>query len=110
RRQPICRRDQVVLKTYDIGQNGTVWGGVRTYTADKRKEVLSAVTNFITAGNTDNKAAIIPTFNFFSTLGANAPGSLVFFFYDGPEPRNGVFDDFDSIVSLSDNTQGAILH
>ncbi|KAG8409112.1 hypothetical protein J3459_017770 [Metarhizium acridum] len=93
-----------VLKTYDIGQNGTVWGGVRTYTADKRKEVLSAVTNF-TAGNTDNKAAIIPTFNFFSTLGANAPGSLVFFFYDGPEPRNGVFDDFDSIVSLSDNTK-----
>lgn len=93
-----------VLKTYGIGQNGTIWGGVRTFTADKRSEVLSAVTNF-TANNADSKAAIIPTFNFFSALGANVPGSLVFFFYDGLEPRRGVFDEFDAIASVSDSTK-----
>lgn len=94
----------MVLKTYDIGQNGRVWGGVRTYTADKRKQILSAITNF-TAKNTDPKAAIIPTFNFFSTLGINVPGMLVFFFYDGLEPPTGVFDDFNSVLSFSDDTK-----
>ncbi|OAA34241.1 FAD-binding, type 2 [Metarhizium rileyi] len=95
---------KMVLKTYDIGENGMVWGGVRTYTADKRKQVISAVTNF-TATNTDPKAAIIPTFNAFSTLGLNLPGMLVFFFYDGPVPRTNAFDDFHSIPSLSDDTR-----
>lgn len=95
---------KMLLKTYDIGQNGTVWGGVRTYTADKRKQILSAITNF-TAKGADPKAAIIPTFNSFSALGINVPGTLVFFFYDGLNPPPGVFDEFDAISSFSDDTK-----
>lgn len=97
---------KMILKTYDIGHDGTVWGGVRTYTSDKRQQILSAVTKF-TAENTDAKAAIIPTFNLYSTLGNNVPipGIVVFFFYDGLMPPDGVFDDFEAVSSFSDDTK-----
>lgn len=95
---------KVILKTYDIGDHATVWGGVRTYGGDKHEELLSAITKF--AGNyKDPKAAIIPTFEFVSGIGLGVPFIVVFFFYDGVKPPAGVFDDFDAIVALSDDTK-----
>ncbi|ODA80710.1 hypothetical protein RJ55_03669 [Drechmeria coniospora] len=95
---------RMTLKTYDIGEHATIWGGVRTYAAGSQSEILSAVTNF-TAGNRDPKAAIIPTFNYAAILGISIPVALVFFFYDGLMPPVGVFDNFDSIMPLTDNTR-----
>lgn len=95
---------KMTLKTYDIGVNGTVWGGVRTYTADKHKNLLAAITNFV-AGNDDPKAAIIPTFEFIGAVGIPVPLALVFFFYDGLQPPAHVFEDFDAIATLSADTK-----
>ncbi|KAK2616288.1 hypothetical protein QQS21_000722 [Conoideocrella luteorostrata] len=93
-----------VLKTFNIGKNGKIWGGVRTYTEDKSEEILSAITNFV-AKNTDPKAAIIPTFDFFSAVGINAPAIVVFYFYDGLQVPAGVFDEFNAVKSLTDDTK-----
>ena len=93
-----------VLKTYDIGRHGTIWGGVRTFAVGQHSKILAAISNF-TANNKDPKAAIIPTFNYFAALGLNFPGSLVFFFYDGGDKPEGVFDEFLRIPALSDSTK-----
>ncbi|KAI9172775.1 FAD-binding, type 2 [Paramyrothecium foliicola] len=95
---------EMILKTYDVGQNGRIWGGIRTYTGDKHSELLAAVSRF-TANNADPKAALIPTFNFFGVLGLNIPAIIVFIFYDGPAPPAGVFDELDAIPSLTDGTR-----
>ncbi len=95
---------KMTLKTYEIGEHGNIWGGVRTYGADQHAKILSAITRF-TANNKDPKAAIIPTFNYFAAAGINLPGTLVFFFYDGTKVPAGVFDDFEGIFSLSDSTK-----
>ncbi|UNI20885.1 hypothetical protein JDV02_006934 [Purpureocillium takamizusanense] len=95
---------KMILKTYEIGDHGSIWGGVRTYGADQHSKILSAIARF-TANNTDPKAAIIPNFNYFAAVGVNLPGALVFFFYDGTKVPPGVFDDFNSILSLSDTTK-----
>lgn len=95
---------ELTLKTHDVGDNGTVWGGVRIYTADQHGALLAAVANF-TANNDDPKAALIPTFDFIA-IGVDVPASIVFFFYDGPsEPENGVFDSLDAIPYLLSDTE-----
>ncbi|KAJ6437126.1 FAD-binding, type 2 [Purpureocillium lavendulum] len=95
---------KMTLSTYEIGDHGKIWGGVRTYGADQHTKILAAITRF-TANNKDPKAAIIPTFNYFAVAGINLPGALVFFFYDGTKVPAGVFHDFDAILSLSDSTK-----
>ncbi|KAH7329642.1 hypothetical protein B0I35DRAFT_448658 [Stachybotrys elegans] len=95
---------ELTLKTYDVGQNGIIWGGLRTFSGDKHSELLAAVSRF-TGENTDTKAALIPTFNFFGILGINIPAIIVFMFYDGPEPPPGVFDELNAIPSLTDGTK-----
>lgn len=95
---------KVTLQTYDSGLDGKVWGGVRTYFGIQHSDILAAVARF-TSGNKDPKAAIIPTFNFVSVAAINVPAIIVVFFYDGPKPPPGVFDDFDAINPISDNTK-----
>lgn len=43
------------------GVNGQVWGGIRSYSPDKRGALFNAITNFV-RDYPDKKAAVIPTF------------------------------------------------
>jgi hypothetical protein len=95
---------EMTLKTYDVGENGKIWGGLRTFTADKGPAILGAVANF-TANYPDTKAALIPTFNFVGILGLTVPAIIVFMFYDGPKPPPGIFDELDAIPSLLSMTR-----
>ncbi|PHH66888.1 hypothetical protein CDD81_5240 [Ophiocordyceps australis] len=93
------------LKTHDVGDNGMVWGGVRTYASVHHERLLSAIAKF-TSGDSDPKAAIIPTFNFASGLGLTAPPAIIVFFqYDASRPTSDVFADFDAIPSITDDTR-----
>lgn len=80
-------------------QSRQVWGGIRTYPADKVDAVMSAVADF-SANNKDIKAQMIPTLDY-AILGA-VEVLIVLAFYDEPEPPAGVFDRFDDIQPLSD--------
>jgi hypothetical protein len=89
-------------QAHPAGVNGQIWGGTRIYSADQRRALFSALTNF-TANGRDPKAAIIATFQ----LGGPASAiklPLFFFFYDGPKPPPGVFDEFEAIKSTSSDT------
>ncbi|PHH75969.1 hypothetical protein CDD82_4206 [Ophiocordyceps australis] len=93
------------LKTHDVGDKGTVWGGVRTYAAIHHARLLSAIAKF-TSSDSDPKAAIIPTFNFPSGLGLTAPPAIIVFFqYDAARPMTDVFADFDAIPAITDDTR-----
>ncbi|RMY87589.1 hypothetical protein D0861_05260 [Hortaea werneckii] len=93
------------MQAHPLGDNGKVWGGTRAYSSDKKDELFKAVANFV-RDYPDKKAAVIPTFQF------GLPGNLInaiggplfFFFYDGETPPPGVFDEFDAIDALSDET------
>lgn len=95
---------KMTLKMYDVGDEGMIWGGTRIYTGDRAADVLSAVANF-TANNDDPKAALIPTFDFAGVVGLDIPAVLLFFFYDGAAPANGVFDSLDAIPAIIKNTK-----
>lgn len=96
---------KLTLKTYDSGVGGQVWGGTRTYTGLETNQLLAAVADF-TSNNKDPKAAIIPSFNFASTLAVlTIPVNFVVFFYDGPAPPPEVFAEFNKIKSLTDDTK-----
>ncbi|KAF5337654.1 hypothetical protein D9758_013012 [Tetrapyrgos nigripes] len=84
---------KITLKTFPQGQ---VWGGLVIYTSNKLDEVATAVTNFAANVN-DPKASIITAVNFLLTQ------TLVtqLIFYDGPNPPDGIFDEFLDITSLS---------
>ena len=77
----------------------TVWGGVRSYTADKTPALLEALHKFIGQPK-DPKAAII-----FLTLpnGNDTPVTLSFF-YDGPKAPPGVFCGLEDIKASLDVT------
>ena len=85
------------LKTFDIGQ---VWGGTKTYAGSDYETILGATANF-TQNFTDPKAAVIVTNDF--TLDDLVSLIIVFYFYDGPTPPAGVFDQFDQVTPLSSN-------
>lgn len=78
-----------------------VWGGTRTYSGLDASALLNATQNFI-QNNNDPKAAVIVT----GTVAIENLAQLfvLFFFYDGPTPPSGVFDEFDAVVPLSDQT------
>lgn len=84
---------------------GKVWGGTRAYSSDKKDALFKAIANFVRE-YPDKKAAVIPTFQFGlpGNLINAVGGPLFFFFYDGETPPPGVFDEFDAIDSLSDET------
>lgn len=94
-----------VLKTHPVGENGMIWGGVRTFGVHQHHALLDAAHDFIT-NNKDPKAAIILTYNFIGGLGVlNLPLAIMFMFYDGTEVPPGVFDEFNKIHALSDSTK-----
>ena len=94
---------KMTLKTYEVGDHGTVWGGVRVYAGDKYAALQAATADF-TANSKDPKAAIIPTFEFVGAAGLNAPLIVVFYFYDGSKPASDVFAKFNAIPALNDST------
>jgi hypothetical protein len=99
------------LRTYPVGQ---VWGGHRFYNGLQTLAVIEATKRF-TETNTDNRAAVIVTFDLViptldtvtSILDLSEVNlvPLLFFFYDGLQPPVGVFDDFDAIPSASSTTK-----
>ncbi|KAH3257571.1 hypothetical protein KXW23_008827 [Aspergillus fumigatus] len=73
-------------------QDHKVWGGNYIFTADKTPQVLSALRDF-TEHYPDDKAAIIVT----CEHGLLIHTWIMFLFYDGPEPPEGVFINFTAI-------------
>ncbi|KAF9895231.1 hypothetical protein FE257_000133 [Aspergillus nanangensis] len=69
-----------------------VWGGNYIFPADQTPQILEAVRDF--ADNyPDDKAAIIVTCEHAAILNT----WIMFLFYDGPEPPQGVFDKFKAL-------------
>ncbi|GIC93103.1 uncharacterized protein Aud_009583 [Aspergillus udagawae] len=90
------------LQAHNLGDNGQVWGGIRSYSADKRQEVFKAMSTFIRV-YPDAKAAVIPTF----TVGSpDAMGSnpTVYFFYDGSAPPTNAFSRLEDVEPILDTT------
>ncbi|KAF2229605.1 FAD-binding domain-containing protein [Viridothelium virens] len=85
------------LKTFDIGQ---VWGGTKVYAGTDHEAILAATAEF-TENFTDPKAAIIVTNDF--ALDDLASLIVMFYFYDGPTPPAGIFDEFDKVTPISSN-------
>ncbi|TVY85956.1 putative FAD-linked oxidoreductase, partial [Lachnellula willkommii] len=88
------------MKTYPIGTNGQVWGGVRTYSGTYAEQIINATQNFTENYFQHPKAAVIVT-------GEIAIDNLldifvVFFFYDGETPPAGIFDAFDALPTVTD--------
>ncbi|EAW10965.1 FAD-binding oxidoreductase [Aspergillus clavatus NRRL 1] len=77
-------------------QDHKVWGGNYVFTADQTPQVLSAVRDF-TENYPDDKAAIIVTVE----KGLLIHTWIMFLFYDGPEPPEGVFTNFTAIPHTS---------
>jgi len=74
---------------------GEVWGGFITIASWFFDEVNAAIVKF-QQEVTDKKAMVLPTLNSIS----NIPSLEVLLFYDGPEPPDGIFDDFLAIPNL----------
>jgi len=77
---------------------GSVWGGLLTYTENEVSAVNAATVKFSNEV-TDPKAGIITTFNFI--LGELGVSQLLF--YDGATPPSGIFDDFLAIPALTED-------
>jgi hypothetical protein len=92
-------------QAHPAGVNGKIWGGIRAYSIDKREKLFRAVTRFV-RDYPDAKAAVIPVFQFglpLNTLNA-ITGPIMFMFYDGPTPPDGLFKDFDDVEELLSTT------
>ncbi|TFY69206.1 hypothetical protein EVJ58_g554 [Rhodofomes roseus] len=76
-----------------------VWGGSIT-TTGVDEAVMAAVLNFYSTV-TDPKAAILPTFNYDSSIGIRI--TELGLFYHAPEPPQGMFDDFLALPALVQN-------
>jgi FAD/FMN-containing dehydrogenase len=78
-----------------------IWGGIRSYSADKTMAMLAAIRDF-TEYYPDPKAAII------ATCESAAYGSVnlwtVFFYYDGIRPPANIFENFTRLAHATDNT------
>ncbi|KAJ9261445.1 hypothetical protein DTO212C5_8313 [Paecilomyces variotii] len=85
------------LQTHPIGQ---VWGGNYIFPGSKSPEVLEATRAF-TEHYPDEKAAVIVTHE--RALAIDS--WIVFLFYDGPTPPQGVFDDLKAIGPEVDTTK-----
>jgi hypothetical protein len=74
-------------------------GGTRTYSGLDASALLNATQNFI-QNNNDPKAAVIVTGSF--AIENLAELFVLFFFYDGPTPPAGIFDEFDAVIPIED--------
>ncbi|KAF4625739.1 hypothetical protein G7Y89_g12424 [Cudoniella acicularis] len=88
------------MKTHPIGQ---IWGGIRSYAATEAAAILNATQDFTVNYYKDPKAAVIVTGEI--TIENLLETFIVFFFYDGPSPPAGVFDEFNAIPFLTDGTK-----
>jgi hypothetical protein len=88
------------LQAHDLGDNGQVWGGIRSYSAEKRQDVFNALSTFI-RDYPDAKAAVIPTFSFGSPPGSNP---TIAFFYDGSTPPANAFSGLENVEPILDTT------
>ena len=79
-----------------------VWGGIRLYSGDYAETILDAAHDFNTNFK-DPKAAIIVTGEI--TIENLVEVFVVFFFYDGEIPPPGIFDSFNALPVLIDNTK-----
>lgn len=85
-------------------QQGLVWGGNLVYlrTPEKDKKLLKAVRDF-TEYNEDEKASVIVTAE---RANINVVDSwIIFLFYDGATPPDGMFADFIDANPLLDTTR-----
>ncbi|PYH94157.1 FAD dependent oxidoreductase [Aspergillus ellipticus CBS 707.79] len=73
-------------------QDHKVWGGNYIFGSNKTPQVLAAVRDFVEY-YPDDKAAIIVT----AEHAALIDTWIMFLFYDGPTPPQGVFDNFTAI-------------
>lgn len=79
---------------------GQIWGGNLLFPASKSEELLAAVREF-TEHYDDEKAAIIMTAEQ-TVLGA-VDIWIMFLFYDGPTPPDGVFNMFTDLKPITNN-------
>jgi len=84
----------------EIPDSQQVWGGNYFFTPSKTSQILEALRDF-TEHYPDNKAGIIVT----SEKGALVDSWIMFLFYDGPSPPEGVFDNFTAIGPILDITK-----
>ncbi|KAH9929832.1 FAD-binding domain-containing protein [Fomitopsis serialis] len=77
----------------------SVWGGSIT-TTGVDGDVMAAVLKFYSTV-TDSKAALLPTFNYDSSIEMSI--TQLGLFYNAPEPPQGLFDDFMAIPALVQN-------
>ena len=87
------------MLTVPIGQ---VWGGIKIYTGDKAAALVNATHDFA-QNYPDEKAAVIVTYE--SLLDTLVDILFIFYFYNGPTVPEGVFDKFDAIEPLVDQTK-----
>jgi hypothetical protein len=76
-----------------------VWGELGLYSGLDASALLNATQNFI-QNNNDPKAAVIVTGSF--AIENLAELFVLFFFYDGPTPPAGIFDEFDAVIPIED--------
>ncbi|TVY12974.1 putative FAD-linked oxidoreductase, partial [Lachnellula arida] len=88
------------MKTYPIGTNGQVWGGVRTYSGTYAEQIINATQNFTENYFQHPKAAVIVTSEI--AIDSLLDIFVVFFFYDGETPPAGIFDAFDALPTVTD--------
>lgn len=81
-------------------QQHKIWGGNYYFDSSKTTEILAAIRDF-TEYNLDDKAAIIAT----TTRNTFLNTWILFFFYDGPEPPAGIFDNFTHIGPMLMTTE-----
>jgi hypothetical protein len=81
----------VTSYTVEAHDQGQVWGGVLNFDKSQGDQVLEATRKF-TENYPDDKAAVIVTTEITAATLLNT--FIVFVFYDGPTPPDGVFDDF----------------
>jgi hypothetical protein len=84
-----------------------VWGGARSYEGDKTESLLTAIRDF-TEYNPDPKASLMAGAEM--RLFGSEVEWIVFFFYDGPSPPQGIFDNFTKIRSAEDHTKTQKYH
>ncbi|CAG8970919.1 hypothetical protein HYALB_00000898 [Hymenoscyphus albidus] len=87
------------MKTFPISQT---WGGVRTYSFLNADKLLAATSDW-TGNLPDPKGSVIVTGNVAADNVVDI--FVVYFFYDGPIPPPGVFDKFDIIPAITDDTK-----
>ncbi|KAJ8590732.1 hypothetical protein M405DRAFT_880883 [Rhizopogon salebrosus TDB-379] len=93
-----CYQGIVTRFTLKAFPQQLVWGGIIMYASNESVRVNQATANF-TANNTDPRAQIIASYIW--AVGTTEVAEL--FFYDGPSPPKGIFDEFLAIPNLTED-------